>query len=282
LPGQLRLKFVVCKVLQREAYFCAARSPHVVDVHLMPQGLHNEPDRLRSELRRVLEGTHDIQGRLYDAILLGYGLCSNGIVGLGAGVRVVVPRAHDCVTLLLGSRQRYDAYFNSHRGVYWYSPGWIETGTQPSAERVSGMRAEYEAKYGPDNAEYLMEMEASWMREYAWATFIDWGLAGSGAYKAYTRRCAEELGWKYDEVAGDAGLLQRLVDGQWDPEDFLVVEPGRVIAEDITGPGLVNAAESREVTAGADEPGESDVPAGGGGPNETDDPNGADEASRAG
>ena len=73
----MRLQFIVCKVMQMEAYFCAARSKNVVDIVLMPQGLHDEPDKLREEVQKALNNTHDIQGRPYDASLLGYGLCSN-------------------------------------------------------------------------------------------------------------------------------------------------------------------------------------------------------------
>ncbi|MBL7154868.1 MAG: DUF1638 domain-containing protein, partial [Phycisphaerae bacterium] len=89
--------------MQREAYFCAARSKNLVDIRLMEQGLHDEPDRLRSEVQKALETTTDIQGRPFKATLLGYGLCSNGIVGLSAKIPIVVPRGHDCITLLLGS-----------------------------------------------------------------------------------------------------------------------------------------------------------------------------------
>ena len=78
----MRLQFIVCKVMQREAYYCAARSPNIVDVVVMRQGLHNEPEKLRREVQKALDVTSDIQGRPYDASLLGYGLCSNGIVGL--------------------------------------------------------------------------------------------------------------------------------------------------------------------------------------------------------
>ncbi len=152
--------------MQREAYFCAARSQNVVDVVLMPQGLHNEPDRLRREVQKALERTRDIQDRPYDASLLGYGLCSNGVVGLGAEIPIVIPRAHDCITLLLGSKDRYQEYFDSHRGVYWYSPGWIESGKQPSQERHDLLLREYMQKYGQDNAQYLMEVEQTWMKEY--------------------------------------------------------------------------------------------------------------------
>jgi len=237
----LRLQLIVCKVLQREAYYCAARSPNVVDIVLMEQGLHDTPDRLRQEVQTALKQTCDIQGRPFDASLLGYGLCSNGTVGLIAEIPVVIPRGHDCITLLLGAKQRYQEYFDSHRGVYWYSPGWIESGKQPSRQRYELLLAEYTEKYGPDNAQYLMEVEQTWMKEYNWATYVDWGLVDSDDYRAYTKECADFLGWNYDEMRGDAGLMQRFVDGVWSDKEFLVVEPGRRIAEDVTNEGIIKA-----------------------------------------
>jgi hypothetical protein len=236
-----RLQLIACKVLQREAYFCAARSWNIVDVVLMEQGLHDEPDRLRREVQKALERTHDIQGRPYDASLLGYGLCSNGVVGLAAPIPLVIPRGHDCITVLLGSKQRYQEYFDSHRGVYWYSPGWIESGKQPSQERYDRLLEEYTRKYGADNAQYLMEVEQTWIKEYKWATFVDWGLVGADVYRTYTRQCADFLGWSYDELTGDPALMQRFVDGVWSSEEFLVVEPGRRIAEDVTNRGIIKA-----------------------------------------
>jgi len=239
--GAKRLQLIACKVLQREAYSCAARSRNVVDIVLMEQGLHDEPDRLRREVQKALERTHDIQGRPYDASLLGYGLCSNGVVGLGAEIPIVIPRAHDCITVLLGAKERYQEYFDSHRGVYWYSPGWIESGKQPCRERYEKLLEEYTHKYGADNAKYLMEVEQTWIKEYQWTTFVDWGLVEADDYRAFTRQCAAFLGWEYDELKGDAGLMQRFVDGLWNAEEFLIVEPGQRIAEDVTNRGIIKA-----------------------------------------
>jgi len=227
--------------MQKEAYLCAARSKNVVDVVLMPQGLHTEPDKLRNEVQKALENTTDIQSRAYDASLLGYGLCSNGIAGLSAKIPVVVPRGHDCITLLLGCSDKYQEYFNSHRGVYWFSTGWIETDTQPGKERYEHTLKEYIEKYGEDNAKYLMQTEQNWMAEYNWATYIDWGLANSDEDKKYTKRCAEFLGWKYDELKGDPGLMQNLVDGRWNDKEFLIVQPGQKITEDLTNNGIIKA-----------------------------------------
>ena len=237
----MRLQFIVCKVMQREAYYCAARSKNIVDIVLMEQGLHDQPDRLRAEVQKALETTTDIHNRPYDATLLGYGLCSNGIAGLAARIPIVVARAHDCITLLLGSKEKYKQYFDSHRGVYWYSPGWIEHAKQPGKERYEELLEEYTRKYGPENAQYLMEVEQTWMKEYNWAAYVDWGLGDSDRYREYTKACAEFLNWGYDELRGNPDLMQRMVDGDWNEDDFLVVRPGRKIAENVTEDGIIKA-----------------------------------------
>ena len=227
--------------MQREAYFCAARSKNIFDVVLMEQGLHDEPEKLHSEVQKALDNICDIQGRAYDASLLGYGLCSNGIVGLSAKIPIVVPRGHDCITLLLGSKDKYREYFDSHRGVYWYSPGWIESGKQPGKERYEKMLKEYKERYGDDNAQYLMEVEQKWIKEYNWATYVDWGFTDSDEYRNYTKRCAGYLHWNYDELKGSPVLMQKLVDGDWHNSEFLVVKPGEKICEDLTNDGIIRA-----------------------------------------
>ncbi|MGB2808970.1 MAG: DUF1638 domain-containing protein, partial [Sedimentisphaerales bacterium] len=158
-----------------------------------------------------------------------------------AKIPIVAPRGHDCITLLLGSKDKYQEYFDSHRGVYWYSAGWIESGKQPSKERYEKMLKEYKEKYGDDNAQYLMDVEQKWIKEYDWATYIDWGLTDSNEYKNYTKRCAEFLHWNYDELKGNPVLMQKLVDGDWHNSDFLVVKPGRKISEDLTKDGIIRA-----------------------------------------
>lgn len=40
---------------------------------------------------------------------------------------------------------------------------------------------------------------------------------------------AEEKGWLYGEVAGDTGLIRRLLNGEWDERECLVLPPGEQI-----------------------------------------------------
>lgn len=222
-----RFHIIACHVLWRELCHCAALSPHLCTFDFLPQGLHNTPELLCKELQAAIDRTKPP----CDAIILGYGLCSNGLEGIVArDIPLAAVRAHDCITFLLGSKERYRKYFDAHPGTYWFSPGWIECTPMPGPERLAQLLADYTEKYGADNAQYLMEMEQAWMKEYSNAAYIDLGFGDNHHFRAYARRCAEWLGWHYDELAGDPSLIQRLLAGDWNSDEFLVVQPGQCIA----------------------------------------------------
>lgn len=235
----MRLLALTCEVLARSVYLSAARTPHVVDVRLNRRGLHDDPPNLRTLLQAEIDGI----GPPYDAVVLAYGLCGGATAGLRAGpIPLVVPRAHDCITLFLGSRDRYTAEFTGHPGTYWYVQDYLERTDDGSAfggvGAVSDAAAratheEYVAKYGEDNAAYLMEVLGGWRAHYDRAAYVEMGLANARAAddaESRARADAEQRGWAFAKLAGELILVRRLIDGDWDAADFLVLQPGERLA----------------------------------------------------
>ncbi len=221
-----KLGLIACKVLWRELAYFAAQSPAEIDFFIQPQGLHNDPAQMRDTLQGAINRIEEEHS--YDQLIFGYGLCSRGIEGLKSEkTPLVFPRAHDCLTFLLGSRQRQDRIYREHPDGYWYSPGWIETGAQPSRERIQKEMDLLRMKFGEDDARWLHTQIAGWNRNYHKAIYIDFKIGERGKYLAYTRACAEELGWQLIELEGDPTLVKKLVSMEWDEENFLVLAPGQ-------------------------------------------------------
>ena len=224
----MRLLLIACKVLYREFCYYAAISRNLVELSFLEQGLHNEPAKLRERAQAEIDAADEGGG--YDAILLGYGLCSNGVEGLRSSKhKLVVPRAHDCITFFLGSKERYAACFREHPGTYWYTPGWIETNGAADKPRYDAVYREYVAKYGEDNARYLFEVLQAWIEHYDRAAYVDLGFCDNARYREHTKGVAAERRWEYVEVDGDPRLVIDLLEGNWDSERFLVVEPGEAV-----------------------------------------------------
>lgn len=217
---------ITCAVLELEIEHFGANLRHIVHIETLEQGLHNDPPKLKRELQQAIERIE--QQTTAQAIVLGYGLCSRGTEGVRASrCQVVMPRAHDCITLLLGCKQRYTEYVDQHPGTYWYSPGWNTHHTPPGEDRYEQLYSHYVEKYGEDNAKYLMETEQKWFSTYDRATYVDLGVGDTEKDVQYTRGCAKWLGWQFDHQRGDPELLRALLEGRWDSERFVVVPPGQ-------------------------------------------------------
>ncbi len=229
----MRLKLIACEVLAREFYLLASHSPHTIDIELVTKDLHDYPDLLRRELQERVDAVSDG----YTYILLGYGLCGNATANLSApSIPLVIPRAHDCITLYLGSKKRYLEQFFSQPGTYYYSRGWLERRGQKqrkdSIQDASLKELEYRAlveKYGEDNARYIMEVMGEWQRRYNRAVFISMGLEDEKEYEEYVASLAKQNQWQYENLLGSWALLERFSNFDLDEEAFLIVPPGATI-----------------------------------------------------
>ena len=233
----MRLNLIACEVLYRELCSALARSKNQIDINFLPKGLHDlGGEAMRSELQKMIDETDYTK---YEAVLMGYALCGMGTVGLQARrLPLIVPRAHDCISLLMGSGEKYLQYFDTNKGVFFRSTGWLERGEnsdQPTVEKTKrelGVGANLEElveKFGEDNGRYVYEQLQGYQSSYRQLTFIRTGLEPDQTFETKAREEAKAKGWEFDVVQGELGMLQRLVNGVWDAREFLVVQPGEHI-----------------------------------------------------
>lgn len=233
----MRYKLLGCKVLQRELCSLMVHCPNTIDLTTIQQDLHNRPQMLRQVLQSEIDAidaardihTNDLTTKPVDAILLAYGLCSNAVVGLHSRHNtLVIPRTHDCIGMLMGSRERYNAYFSTHPGTYYWTQGWYECGADLSDRVLQQRYAEYLEKYGDDmeTVEYLMDMEREILRHYNRLCLIHWDTVPAETALQQANETARQKNWELEVLQGQDTLLKKLLWGDWQESDFLIVPPG--------------------------------------------------------
>jgi len=234
----MRLQLITCDMLMLPVENLAARSPHELVISDLSASLHVEPlplrDRIQEEIDRI-----EAEDPGCDAILLGYGLCGGATAGLTARTApLVLPRAHDCVTIFLGSRDRYQQEHTATPGTYWFTEdnlkrgdalkGWL-LGDSGRSDAVNDTYGEYVEKYGQENADYLMEALGEWQSHYERGAFLETGLASDDTMQDRAQEESQLRGWRFESVLSDLTLIERLLNGEWN-DDFLVVQPGQQLA----------------------------------------------------
>lgn len=231
----MRIHIIACQVFSREVNYYASLSKNIIDITWLPQGLHDTPDCLRQMVKDAIDEIgmqleKNIKKNKPDAIILGYGLCSNGVAGVTApDVPVIIPRTDDCIGVFLGSQKRYLQLFNEYNGTYWLNNGWIESAYIPTKENIDKRRLEYIEQYGEDNADYLMEQDNLWVKNYNHCGYISSDVYDNHEYRETAKEVAREHGWNYEEFKGDHAFLYQMVNGPWDDTNFLTCPPGYTV-----------------------------------------------------
>jgi hypothetical protein len=183
-------------------------------------GLHINPKKLRETLQEAID---KVSGE-YETVILGYGLCSQALVGIQAnGCRLVVPLVDDCISIFLGSRAAYMHQCSAEPGTYYLTKGWIEVGDTPFSEYARTVE-----RFGKELAEQIYKLM---MGNYRRLALINTGQYELEKYREYTRRTAEQFGLRFEEIEGSTALIKKMVLGPWD-EEFVVLEPGQTFVLD--------------------------------------------------
>lgn len=224
-PTPARVALLACKVFEDEITLHAQDADHIAETRWLDVGLHDRPDQLAATLQIHID---ELAGRTdIAAVVLAYGLCGRGTAGLRAARHpLVIPRAHDCITVFMGSKEAYAAHQRRCPTCYYYTPGWNRARRVPGPDMLEIKRAELAERFDEEDVEFLMETEREQLALHDTATYLDLGTANAQTEADYARQCAEWLEWKFEHLPGDPSLLKDLLWGNWDPARFQIIDPG--------------------------------------------------------
>ena len=205
--------------------------------HLLPIGLVSEITffdyalhRVSKKLQLTLQSAIDSIDRP-SLIVLGYGLCGNGLHEIQAGKHtLLIPRTDDCIAIILGSYETYRREFDHEPATYYLSKGWLEGGSTPLVEH-----RELIEKYGEKKADWLMDYQ---YHNYRRLALIVQDQQEQEKYRPAALEVAkycERWGLRYEEITGTDDMLRQLIDIAaglaQTGDDFLIVPPGGVLKQ---------------------------------------------------
>lgn len=185
----------------------------------LEQSLHRTPQKMKPIIQEEIDKAAE---RDWDYIILSYGLCSNGILGVKANRHpIVIPRVHDCIALFLGSWGRYMEEHKKEPGTYYLTKGWIDEGKSPL-----GIYQEYCKRYDKETAEWAIKEE---LKNYTRIALVDIGVGLSEVHREHAMENARFLRLRYEEIKGSLEFFEKMLKGLWD-KNFIILKPG----EDVT------------------------------------------------
>lgn len=230
---KMRYLYIVCAVIKDELCSFLHKKENDNIVWELPLQLHEQPVLLRQELVKQLKkadhlasSTEDPQKGI-DAIVLVIGLCGGALDGLETGRHpVYIPRAHDCVTLFLGSKERYNDLFNKYNGsAYWFTPAFVRQGCLPTKEYYEEMRKTYSEHYDEENAQYLVDVEIDTLKNYKILSRVDTLQSPNMDLVRICAECSRDNAWKIESHNINPQLFKDMAEGSFSKNDFLTVPP---------------------------------------------------------
>ncbi len=230
----MRFKAFLCEVLAREFYYWAAASPHIIDIELLDSYYHEYPQDMHKILQEKIDFLEEKQD-IYDYIVLGFGLCGKVLENLKSrSIPIVIPKAHDCITLFMGSKEVYAQYFRDNPGTIYYIASWLErNGLKKERKELASIGLgesydDYVKKYGEENAKYLIEMADQWKKHYNSGLYMDNKLIEHD-FTGQVAELAQERGWKFSKKESDSSLIKKLLWGEWNEQEYLIVDRDSLI-----------------------------------------------------
>ena len=222
----LPVVFLSCKVFQ------GMFKKHIpkdvpIEFNFLDYGLHAVPKKLNQAVQESIDKIEQPS-----LILLGYGLCGNGLNNIRSGKHtLVIPKADDCIAIFMGSRDKYLEVFSENPGTYYLTKGWLESGSDPLGEYEQSL-----AKYGKESADWIMNQQ---YQHYKRLIFIAHRQEDLDEYRPRALKVAEycqQWGVEYEEMLGSEDILRQLAEIAGIQEQisnqFILVPPHETLTQE--------------------------------------------------
>ncbi|MDR3552577.1 MAG: DUF1638 domain-containing protein [Clostridia bacterium] len=228
---------IACRTIADELTMAVKETGCSYPILWIDSGLHIQPDSLRKRLQQELDHLSNI-----DTALLAFGYCGNSVIGLRPpSFQLIIPRADDCITLLLGSRERR-RQISENECTYYLTKGWLDF--------EKNIWVEYQqcvTRYGKEKADRVFEMM---LAHYTSLGIIETGAFDLEEFFERTEVIAEALRLSRRVIPGTLRYIKKLLTGPWDDE-FITIGPGEAVSEaHIFGQRLMQPVSSNAVSAG--------------------------------
>lgn len=136
---------------------CSIFKPYIEELELnlnhykityLPIRQHNQPQKLSQLIQQEIDQTSKV-----DKIIVLYGLCGGALLNIHANeIPVIVIKVHDCMSILLGSKARYNDLTKDNASISWscYS--------LKQENYTNDEIAKWEMLYDEETVEYLKSM----------------------------------------------------------------------------------------------------------------------------
>jgi len=205
---------IACEMQQKEIEYAIESVGYPGKVVWIKKSLHEKPRLLNKALQEEIDKWQDQEG-----ILLGFGMCGNGVLQLiSRNTTLVIPKFDDCIRMLLSPGKSLP--IPSRIDSLYYTEGWVDTNDSLLMETNS-----YDLRYGPDKGAQFTKLV---LGSYKSVTFIDTGLYDIPKCKELVNFKCKYCGLKIDTVPGSLRILEELLSGSYDDE-FVIKAPGEMV-----------------------------------------------------
>lgn len=203
---------IACRTLERELLCAIERIKCPYPVRWIESGLHNVPKKLNLRLQEVLDSCGE-----FDTVLLAMGFCGNSLIGLKTGsFRLVIPKADDCISLVLGQEQR-----RALNATYFLTDGWLKGERNIWVEYQNCM-----SRYGQKQGREIFD---AMFAHYRFLALVDTGAYDPSPAAAQAMDISRQLGLEFRSISGSLEDLENLLLGNWFSDTHLIIPPGDTV-----------------------------------------------------